>query len=349
MLTSDYECAKGKAPACAKYKHKWGLNMVKVFHSFSVVFIHFSLLFCASHTAAVTAASGDTTATDIEKFVGVDVCVDCHEDKYNALLPSKHGQMADARTPFAEKGCETCHGAGEKHSFSEGEERGTMLVFGHKSGVAPEQQNASCLKCHQDTRRMHWQGSAHESADLSCASCHMIHQPDGVLLRARESEVCVTCHMKQRAEIYRASSHPIREGKLTCTDCHNPHGSDGPKSLIALTINQNCYECHAEKRGPFLWEHEPVTDDCNICHTPHGSNQPALLVRRAPHLCQQCHMSNSSEGGKSHISRYWDFSLTETGGTTGQGPSRFILGMSCMNCHSQVHGSNHPSGRALQR
>lgn len=228
-----------------------------------------------------------------------------------------------------------------------------MLVFGHKSGVPHGKQNESCLNCHQDTQRIHWQGSAHETADLSCASCHMIHQPDGVLFRAKETEVCVTCHMKERSELYRASSHPIREGKIICTDCHNPHGSDGPKALSALTVNQKCYRCHAEKRGPFLWEHEPVTENCIVCHAPHGSNNPALLVRRAPHLCQQCHQSISGgSGGLGHIRRYYDFSLTESNpnpSTGTRGPSRFVLGMSCMNCHSQVHGSNHPSGRALQR
>jgi hypothetical protein len=29
--------------------------------------------------------------------------------------------------------------------------------------------------------------------------------------------------------------------------------------------------------------------------------------------------------------------------------SAFLLSGSCLNCHQQVHGSNHPSGKALMR
>jgi len=51
---------------------------------------------------------------------------------------------------------------------------------------------------------------------------------------------------------------------------------------------------HAERRGPFLWSHQPVQEDCTTCHTPHGSNNPALLKARTPWLCQQCHTSDHS-------------------------------------------------------
>ncbi len=272
-------------------------------------------------------------------YVGSDVCSECHEEKFEQILPSKHAQMNDLRAPFAREGCESCHGRGESHAMSEGESMDGIIVFGPDSPVAPRQQNAQCLDCHQDTERMFWQGSPHDSADLVCSSCHLIHQPDGVLRKTREVEVCVTCHTAVRAQLYKASAHPIRHGQITCTDCHGPHGTAGPRSLKRLTLNQQCYRCHAEKRGPFLWEHEPVSEACNACHYPHGSNYPALLVRRAPMLCQQCHqVTGGSHAG--HINEKYDWA----GGHT-----RFLVGASCLNCHSKVHGSNHPSGAALAR
>lgn len=272
-------------------------------------------------------------------YVGADVCSECHEDKFEQILPSKHAQMNDLRTPFAKKGCETCHGRGETHALSEGEKFDGLTVYGRHSKVSPEEQNQHCLDCHQDTGRMHWQGSAHESADLRCTSCHLIHQPDGVLQKAKESDVCTGCHTKVRADMHKASAHPIRQGLVTCTDCHNAHGAAGPSALGRLTVNQACYHCHAEKRGPFLWEHEPVTEECTSCHTPHGSNNPALLVRRPPLLCQECHQVQS---GHANTELDWP---PEAAGIKG----RLMLGANCMNCHSQVHGSNHPSGAALQR
>jgi len=279
-----------------------------------------------------------------EGFVGSDVCAECHKEKFQQILPSRHGQTADARTPFAQAGCETCHGAGEAHSLSEGKERGGMIVFGDRSGVAPEDQNGQCLSCHQDTNRMHWQGSPHEAEDLVCSSCHRVHQPDGVLKKATEADVCSSCHWQVRADMHKASAHPIRNGQITCSDCHSPHGAAGPSSLKALTVNQSCYTCHAEKRGPFLWEHEPVTDGCSNCHTPHGSNNPALLVRRPPQLCQQCHQLQGAGQGRAHINQVKELTLGQP-----NNHERFTLGGSCLNCHSQVHGSNHPSGAALQR
>ena len=249
--------------------------------------------------------------------------------------------MIDMRTPFAKHGCETCHGLGETHAASEGEEFAGLVVYGKESAVPAEDQNARCLSCHQDTGRMHWQGSSHESENLVCTSCHMFHQPDGILRKESESDVCNSCHWKVRAEMYKASAHPIRQGLLTCTDCHDAHGSDGPSSLKTLTLNQNCYTCHAEKRGPFLWEHEPVTEECTICHSPHGSNNPALLVRRPPQLCQQCHQVLAG-GLAGHINQRLEWGA-------GPGRAQLLFGASCLNCHSQVHGSNHPSGPVLQR
>ena len=274
-------------------------------------------------------------------FVGSDICSECHEEKFEQILPSRHAQMNDLRTPFAKNGCETCHGRGETHALSEGEDFTGLVVYGKGSPVPPMEQNGKCLGCHQDTGRMHWQGSAHESADLMCSSCHLIHQPDGVLRKEKESDVCTGCHTRVRADLQKASAHPLRQGLLTCTDCHSPHGAPGPKGLKDLTVNQTCFHCHAEKRGPFLWEHEPVTEECTTCHAPHGSNNQALLVRRPPLLCQECHQVDAG-----HYNHQLDWPPLDSGfGMKG----RMMLGANCMNCHSQVHGSNHPSGVALQR
>jgi DmsE family decaheme c-type cytochrome len=130
----------------------------------------------------------------------------------------------------------------------------------------------------------------------------------------------------------------LRFGKMACSDCHDVHDGSNDFLLAADSVNENCYECHAEKRGPFLWEHAPVTEDCTLCHQPHGSNHPALLIRRPPLLCQQCH---SAAGHPS---------MALTGDDLADGPTAsFLLARSCMNCHSQVHGSNHPSGASQIR
>jgi DmsE family decaheme c-type cytochrome len=185
---------------------------------------------------------------------------------------------------------------------------------------------------------------------MACNDCHKVHVPaDKVLNKKTQTEVCYTCHKEQRADSHKISAHPIGDGKVVCSDCHNPHGSAGPKLLKKNTVSETCFTCHAEKRGPFLWEHQPVTESCMNCHTPHGSNISPLLKSRAPFLCQECH-----DGPHNSKTPY----ATSVGGiqsglkgtpTAPANPNSNATGRACQNCHSMVHGSNSPAGALLHR
>jgi len=156
-----------------------------------------------------------------------------------------------------------------------------------------------------------------------------------------EFETCSSCHTGERIDFLKPSSHPLVDGRMRCSDCHAPHGSSTPAALNAPTLNETCYACHAELRGPFLWEHPPAREDCANCHRPHGSSHAALLTQRTPFLCQQCHLAQF------HPST----ALSGTGlsGSTLPSGSTSLMGRDCMNCHAQVHGSNHPSGVGATR
>jgi DmsE family decaheme c-type cytochrome len=274
---------------------------------------------------------------------GAETCMKCHDEApVTHILYTAHAQRADERTPFASHDCETCHGPSPEHLIkpAEGEKRASpSVVFGKNSNNSPQERNAICLGCHQGGEHIAWQGSPHQFADLTCASCHQVHAlRDRVRVKSTQSEVCFECHRTQRAQVLRLSSHPIREGLVVCADCHNPHGSFGPKQLVKATLNDTCYQCHTEKRGPFLWEHPPVREDCSNCHTPHGSTQPSLLKARGPWLCQTCHAAEF------HPSTAYSGT-----GIPPSGAARQLLAKNCLNCHSQVHGSNHPSGVRFMR
>ena len=273
-------------------------------------------------------------------YIGVDACAECHQDKIETMQASPHGQATDSRSPFGQKACETCHGPGKLHFDTEGD---CVISMTGRYGESVYQRNEICLDCHNDRGRIHWLSSAHEVEDLACVSCHSVHGKDDVIQRASQNEMCFECHKYIQAETFAASSHPIKDNKVICSDCHNAHGSAGPALLKQFSINENCYTCHAEKRGPFLWEHFPASEDCTLCHRVHGSNHSALLTIPGPQLCQQCHATITGDGGRVHVSNFLDF------GDVDPGRARFIVGMNCANCHSKIHGTNHPSGNNLQR
>lgn len=296
-------------------------------------------------TCTPSASAQDQTGARDAPYAerGAETCMKCHDEPpVTLILNTPHAQRADPRTPFAVHDCETCHGPSPGHLKRppEGQKRAPVeILFGRHAPTPVAEQNQVCLGCHQGSMRINWQGSQHQFADVPCASCHQVHAlEDRVLSKETQREVCFSCHTTQRAQIHRLSSHPIDEGKMACTDCHNPHGSFGPKLLVKGTVNETCYQCHAEKRGPFLWEHPPVREDCGNCHTPHGSTQPRLLKVRTPWLCQQCHME-----------AFHPSTLYSGTGVPPRGVADRLLAKGCLNCHSQVHGSNHPSGVRFMR
>jgi len=276
---------------------------------------------------------------------GADTCLKCHDEDSKfpvvAIFKTPHGQRADARTPFAQLQCESCHGPGAEHARKKpvGDPQGPIRVFGARAATPAAEQDGACLHCHSGASRAQWSGSAHESGDVPCAACHRVHAvADPVRAAASQMEVCGACHARQRAASLASSAHPLRDARMRCSDCHAPHGSAADALLSGPTVNDTCYACHADKRGPFLWEHAPVAEDCTLCHAAHGSPHRGMLVQRPPLLCQQCH----TQAGHPSLA------LTPDGLASGT-PSAFLLGSGCVNCHSQVHGSNHPSGAILGR
>ena len=265
-------------------------------------------------------------------------CLDCHQTDtdptVHAIFNTVHGSLQGGGAAS----CTACHGASEAHD-RRGKKAPPDVSFGPLWTSDAETRNASCQSCHENEDLMLWAGSSHQQEDMTCNDCHSAHQPGERALHDDASQaLCLNCHTQVRAELHLPSRHPIVEGKTTCIDCHNPHGGTGDADLHQVTLNDNCFSCHQDKRGPFLWEHPPVAEDCSLCHRPHGSVNEPLLRARGPALCQQCHAAAF------HPSVPYG-----SEGLAGGSANQNILGKNCLNCHSQVHGSNHPSGARLTR
>lgn len=289
----------------------------------------------AGPTAAIPAASAQAPAAQAGNYVGQDTCLTCHEGQ--SYKGTAHALTTNPRTPASTHGCESCHGAGREHVESGGDK--TKILNPRTMEVRAA--SATCTVCHDRATHALWDGSQHDQRNVGCITCHSVHTPvgDKQLKAKTQSELCATCHRTVVNRTHRISHMPVREGKMQCSSCHNVHGSANLRLLkTGTTIDESCTSCHAEKRGPYLWEHAPVADSCTTCHDPHGSNNDRMLVAKMPYLCQRCHVTS-----RHPPTVYEGFLLNNS-----QNANK-IFGKACVSCHQQIHGSNAPSGQFFLR
>lgn len=290
----------------------------------------------AAPSAARQAPAAQQPAAATGGYVGDDTCLGCHEDQKKGYADTPHGRAAHPRSPAAIHGCESCHGPGAKH-IEDPAVPGSIRRFDQ---IPASEASETCLTCHSRDAHALWQGSAHDIRSVSCVTCHSVHdfKSERAQLKNRtEAETCVSCHRVQVQKTLRFGHMPVAEGRMTCSSCHNPHGSMNERMLrVGNWINESCVSCHTDKRGPFLFEHAAGRENCVSCHDPHGSNHDRMLQAKLPLLCQRCHI------GTRHPSTIYDMTAVRS-------RSNRIINRGCVNCHQNIHGSNHPSGHSFLR
>jgi len=272
------------------------------------------------------------------EFAGSQTCQGCHPDQYKFLQSNVHYKAAEQRRWDARgEGCESCHGPGKSHSEDPSNKRGLVTFARGEEGRS----NAACLTCHRaDGKVGDFTRTAHAQNRVACVDCHAsphlkvsplpartaFRNDDAPLrtvrhLKTPSADLCLSCHTEIRGRFRMPYRHPLGGQALACVSCHNPHQDERRQARQA---NATCYSCHADKRGPWAYEHPPVTEDCASCHEPHGSVAPGLLKTSQPFQCLSCHSIAEDRHG------------AEIGGT------RFsrALYSRCTSCHGAVHGSH---------
>ena len=238
----------------------------------------------AGATPAATRGMSDTS------------CTECHQAQISSMAATVHRGSATASgfksaVEDLQAICASCHGPIAPH--------GAPATASAAAAMAPyakrtaSERSAPCLVCHTGALTVHWSGSVHEARDIACTDCHTMH-PKGAPLRGLPSQqdevrTCLSCHRTLMPAMWQSSHHPVREGRMVCSGCHEPHGTLADAQLRRSTVNETCFECHADKRGPYLWTHPPVVENCLNCHVAHGSLHDSLLIMKPPRLCQTCH------------------------------------------------------------
>lgn len=280
-------------------------------------------------------------------FMGAEapnICFKCHGDM------AEYTRIAGPHQICGPNGfnCSTCH-----------DPHGKILETSRKD---------LCLSCHsQHSPVMSWHASTHNLMNVACTDCHNPHprtsvqqfvgishygvtRPKRLQMSVQEPEACYKCHPKIYAMNALPSHHPIKEGKMVCSDCHDPHGQqNGNIKAEGLNVNQLCYKCHMEKQGPFAYPHPPVTENCDYCHQPHGTVANNLLKQPATFLCLRCHAghrdANHPSGPPNTVPaiRRLDIDASDPSTSAAFAVSlRKGLYTDCTTCHAQVHGTDLP-------
>lgn len=281
---------------------------------------------CAAALAApgpgskAASAQAQAAAPASSDYVGADVCAACHQNEVNGFANNPHTRMV---LMHGNSGitCENCHGPGKAHVEGGGDK---TKIFNFTTASAKDA-DAKCLACHAGAHP-NFERSPHARAGVSCTSCHSIHaaKADTRLLKASQPALCFQCHGDTKPSFDMPFHHPVNEGVVQCSDCHDVHGTFGPNNLRS-TVDQNriCTKCHTDVRGPFVYEHAPVkAEGCLSCHSPHGSQNARMLnMPNINVLCNQCHSQVAAD--------------TVHGMNAGSSDS-----VPCTSCHTYIHGSN---------
>jgi len=301
----------------------------------SVVLVFSVVAFAASHQAGkatqfADASSASGSAADASQYAGAETCKTCHEEFYNSWARTPHWKTTlDTKGGPAHQGCEGCHGPGADHVAGGGDK--TKIFIFEKASASPV--NARCLTCHAGAHS-NFERSPHGHARVTCTDCHSVHhsKSEAGLLKVSQPQLCYSCHTDVKPAFAQPFHHKVDEGLMSCSDCHDPHGTFKGK-MLKTTADQNaiCTKCHTETAGPFVYEHPVIkAEGCIACHSPHGSPNARLLnVSNVNTLCLQCHSAVNL--------RAFPNAVSEQGGPVHNQAGHYTP---CTNCHSQIHGSN---------
>jgi len=314
-----------------------------------------------SETDKTSAPAADADKYNPEDFVGSETCKACHEQQFNSFSKTPHAHLASAGWKSEKQGCESCHGPGKAH-VEGGGDKTKIKTFEHETA---KQISETCLSCHAGREEHNnFRRGEHWRNDIGCTDCHSPHagargqilakgdgsssiRPVGPftghasdfdpvrMLKQEQPQLCITCHNETKSQFNRPFHHKVLEGAMKCSDCHNPHGGfELKQARLATGADAACFKCHADKQGPFVFEHAPLkVEGCAACHDPHGSANPRLLKRNnVSQLCIECHTQIGTQAGE------------EPPPGAPQVPSFHNLTtarfQNCTTCHSKIHGSN---------
>jgi hypothetical protein len=209
--------------------------------------------------------------------------------------------------------------------------------------MKPAEINETCMACHNRGTHAGWTGSAHETRNLSCTTCPQRAQPEGAEVPAGRGHPHRTVrHMPSpagrqdgtggRAHAGARRQDGVRDVPQPARLDQQRQGAEG-RQLVSRAVHELPHgDARADAVGARAGARElrDLPRPAWIVERPHAGRAHADAVSAMPRrqpasLLDLRQRGDHDEQEQSHVRR------------------------SCVNCHSNVHGSNHPSGQFYMR
>jgi tetratricopeptide (TPR) repeat protein len=183
-------------------------------------------------------------------------CLHCHAGQVQSALPEARNKYADM--PFKAGGvtCTACHGDASQHLAQKG--RGPIV---NPAKLAPASRDSVCLQCHLEG----------DAAIYRAGESLAAYRPGEDLARfvvyfvnASRAEGGGRATSQYEA-LLRSACKRASGDKLTCTTCHDPHGTPTAAERVSF-YRSKCLACHTGEK--MATEHHTEQQDCAVCHMP---------------------------------------------------------------------------------
>ena len=218
-------------------------------------------------------APGYLQAREMPLTLPVDPgCVRCHASGAQPSQPQARNRYIDA--PFQHGGitCAMCHGDASAHLAS-----GGRIALAKIGEMEPVKRDSVCLNCHLEG----------QVAVVRAGKQLVDFRPgdnifDFIRYYVREPRQGIAAPDRRATSQWEALlTSGCRRGagaKLTCTSCHDPHGTTAAMSTQQRIgyYREKCLACHGAGSGNqttasqagFATAHHPENPDCTSCHMP---------------------------------------------------------------------------------
>ena len=193
---------------------------------------------------------------------------------------------AETKVALSNEDCLKCHDAPPADIATAGGKHRDVGCTGCHVGHPPKVKKPipQCSECHM--------GKAHFEIK-GCLNCHKNpHTPLKISFTGKVTDVCITCHTQQIAQLRDNKSkhsafdcsfcHSVHRQIPQCIQCHKPHAAE----MVAADCKK-CHKAHMPKQVTYT--SDTPSKSCGVCHSKALDLLSASKAKHSALACAFCH------------------------------------------------------------